>query len=193
MTVTHPITVDLVQPGIKPRLYAMQFDANTRIVAITLQSQGSPWEIPADAAFGLSYRKRDGTRGFYPEGITASGNTVAVTLAPQVLTCPGMVEAALICTDSAGQRISAFPFEVCVAADPAGGSTVSEEYFPAYPWGKQLKSWEIQESADAVTLHYTLEDGIPHTDVLVFNAAGYPATLTHDGVTATGTWREENG
>ena len=130
MTVTHTLTADLVQPGIKPRLYAMQFDANTRLVAITLLCRGQSWEAPADAAFGLSYCKDDGTRGFYTEGITCSANTVSVTLAPQVLTCPGTVEAALVCTDSEGHRIAAFPFEIQVAADPAAGSTQSEDYFP---------------------------------------------------------------
>ena len=130
MTVTHTLTVDLVQPGIKPRLYAMQFDANTRLVAITLLSKTQPWEAPADAAFGLSYRKSDGTRGFYTDGITRDANTVSVTLAPQVLTCHGTVEAALVCTDQEGHRIAAFPFEIHVAADPAAGSVASEDYFP---------------------------------------------------------------
>ena len=130
MTVIHSLTVDLVQPGIQPRLYAMQFDANTRAVAITLLCKGQSWEAPADAALGLSYRKSDGTRGFYTDGITRSANTVSVTLAPQVLTCPGTVEASLVCTDQEGHRIAAFPFEIQVAADPAAGSVASENYFP---------------------------------------------------------------
>ena len=135
MTVNHQLTIDLVRPGVTPRLYAMQHDANTRVVAITLTAAGLPWAIPQGADFALSYRKHDGTRGFYREleagvsAVSVSGSTVSVTLAPQVLTCAGIVEAALICTDSEGKRIGAFPFEISVAADPAAGEESSDDYF----------------------------------------------------------------
>lgn len=130
MTVNHPITVDLVQPGLTPRLYAMQHDANSRVIVFTLTQAGAPWEAPEGAVFGLSYRKSDGTRGYYTENIVPMDATVSASLAPQVLTCPGTVEAALICIDEEGRRIGAFPFEILVAADPAAGSTASEHYFP---------------------------------------------------------------
>lgn len=135
MTVNHQLTIDLVRPGVTPRLYAMQHDANTRVVAITLTAAGQPWAIPQGADFALSYRKSDGTRGFYREleagvsAVSVSGSTVSVTLAPQVLSYPGIVDAALICTDSEGKRIGAFPFEISVAADPAAGEESSDDYF----------------------------------------------------------------
>lgn len=53
-----------------------------------------------------------------------------------------------------------------------------------------LKIWEIVQSNDAVTLNYILEDGSEHTDMITFDANGYPISITHDGVTATGTWTE---
>ena len=53
-----------------------------------------------------------------------------------------------------------------------------------------LTSWEIVQSTDAVTLHYTLEDGREHTDVIALDANGYPNSITHDGITAPGTWRD---
>ena len=62
MTIQHNITLDLVQPGLAPRIYAVQNDTNSRVVQITLTDKGQPWAIPADAKPSLSYRKSDGTR-----------------------------------------------------------------------------------------------------------------------------------
>ena len=129
MTVNHPITVDLVQPGLTPRLYAMQHDANSRVIVFTLTQAGTPWEAPEGAIFGLSYRKTDGTRGYYTEHIVRSDATVSVTVAPQVLTCPGTVDAALVCNAADGSRIAAFPLQIQVRPDPAAGKTDSDDYF----------------------------------------------------------------
>lgn len=63
-------------------------------------------------------------------------------------------------------------------ADTGGGSIAA------------LTGWEIVQSSDAVTLNYTLEDGSEHTDVITFDANGYPVSITHNGVTAEGTWTE---
>lgn len=53
-----------------------------------------------------------------------------------------------------------------------------------------LTSWEIVQSSDEVTLNYTLEDGSTHTDVIAFDANGYPTSIAHDEIVAPGTWRE---
>ena len=129
MTVNHPITVDLVQPGLTPRLYAMQHDANSRVIVFTLTQAGQPWEAPAGAIFGLSYRKTDGTRGYYTENITCTASQICVSVAPQVLTCPGTVDAALVCNAADGSRIAAFPLQIQVRPDPAAGKTDSDDYF----------------------------------------------------------------
>ena len=117
MTVIHTLSTDLVRRGVTPRVYAMQFDGNTRVVELTLTALGEPWAPPAEAALALSYRKEDGTRGFYNQLADGTGaidvqeNRVSVTLAPQVLTAPGIVEAALV-MEAGGQRVAAFPFEI---------------------------------------------------------------------------------
>ena len=54
-----------------------------------------------------------------------------------------------------------------------------------------LETWEIVVSGSTVTLNYVLEGDDAHTDVMVFDADGYPVTITHDGHEATGTWRSE--
>ena len=134
MTVIHTLSTDLVRRGVTPRVYAMQFDGNTRVVELTLTALGEPWAPPAEAALALSYRKEDGTRGFYNQLADGTGaidvqeNRVSVTLAPQVLTAPGIVEAALV-MEAGGQRVAAFPFEIHVAEDPSGGKEESDDYF----------------------------------------------------------------
>ena len=134
MTVTHPIQIDLVHRGIAPRLWAMQYDTNTRVVELTLTAQGQPWLPPEGAGFALAFQKADGTRGYYDRladgvpAVTARDNKISVTLAHQVLTAPGLVEAALVITREQG-RMAAFPFQIQVAADPSGGAAASEDYF----------------------------------------------------------------
>lgn len=200
MEVIHNITIDMVRKGVTPRVYAMQFDTDTRNVQVKMLSNGEPWEPPQDAVISLSYRKPDGTKGFYnllEENVSAvhvSGNLVTVTLAKQVLTVAGKVDAALV-VNSGDLRIATFPFEIHVTADPSAGKTNSDDYFN--PEGDTsggsigaLTGWEIVQSSDAVTLNYTLEDGSEHTDVITFDENGYPVSITHNGVTAEGTWTE---
>ena len=134
MEVIHNITIDMVRKGVTPRVYAMQFDTDTRNVQVQMLSNGEPWEPPQGAVISLSYRKSDGTKGFYnllEENVSAvhvSGNLVTVTLAKQVLTVAGKVDAALI-VHSGDLRIATFPFEIHVTADPSAGKTDSDDYF----------------------------------------------------------------
>lgn len=57
---------------------------------------------------------------------------------------------------------------------------------------RQLTGWTITENGDTVTLDYTLEDEA-HTDVITFDANGYPTSINHDGFVANGTWEVTNG
>ena len=203
------IRIDMLRKSVSPVVDAMQFDALTRIVEIELYSNGVAWNPPDGVTFSVSYGKPDGKRGFYetlPDGtsaISVAGNVVSVTLAPHALTVAGTVLAALVMRIPDSERLSAFPFEIHVTADPSAGKTNSDDYFnPEGGTGggstdsggscsmAALKSWEIVQSSDAVTLNYTLEDGSAHTDVITFDANGYPVSITHNGVTAEGTWTE---
>lgn len=58
--------------------------------------------------------------------------------------------------------------------------------------GRRLTGWTITENGDTVTLDYTLEGGEAHTDVITFDANGYPISINHDGFEATGTGGLEN-
>lgn len=134
MEVINKIKIDLLKPGVKPMVNAMQADENSRVLEITLNANGSAWEIPTGVSFSVAYKKPDGTKGLYdtmPDGSSASsadGNVVSIRLAPQMLTAPGAVTASVII--SAGdQRISTFPIIVNVIQNPAVGAVGSEDYF----------------------------------------------------------------
>lgn len=136
MKAIHNITIDIIRKNITPTLHAMQYDALSRVVEVALLANGEAFTPPAGTSFALSYRKADGKRGFYdklPDGtdaITLSGSTVSVTLAPQVLTCPGTVAASLVLRGEQN-RLSAFPFAIRVEADPGAGTSASEDYYRA--------------------------------------------------------------
>jgi hypothetical protein len=145
MEITHRIRIDMLRKGVPPVVDAMQFDAFTRVVEVELFSNGAAWNPPAGITFALSYGKPDGKRGFYevlPDGnsaISVSGNVVSVTLAPQALTVAGTVLAALVMRIPETDRLSSFPFEIHVMADPSAGSTDSEDYFdPSFVGGNFL-------------------------------------------------------
>lgn len=150
MEVIHNITIDMVRKGVTPRVYAMQFDTNTRNVQVQMLSNGETWEPPQGAVISLSYRKPDGTKGFYnllEENVSAvhvDGNLVTVTMAKQVLTVPGKVDAALI-VHSGDLRIATFPFEIHVTADPSAGKTDSDDYFSPEASAKNAVLYVPQE------------------------------------------------
>lgn len=134
MEVINKIKIDLLKPGVKPMINAMQADENSRVLEITLNANGSAWEIPSGVTFSMAYKKPDGTRGMYdtmPDGSSASsvdGNVVSIRLAPQMLTTPGTVNASVVISNG-DQRISTFPIIVNVIQSPAVGAVGSEDYF----------------------------------------------------------------
>ena len=106
MTTTQKLKLDFNLQGTAPRIRAVQGDLYTRLVEISLYSHKSPWAIPEDAAVLIRYRKPDRTAGAYdtlPNGESAwriQGNTVTVTIAPDVLALAG--EVSLIVSPGSG-------------------------------------------------------------------------------------------
>lgn len=134
MKTIHKIKIDLLTPGQRSRIYAVQDDICTREVQISLYSGSICWS-PAGAAAAVGYSKADGTVGLYdtlPDGTSAvriSDNIVTVILAAQMLTAAGTVEAAVTLGDANGNQISTFAFDVIVAPNPSRGAIKSEDYF----------------------------------------------------------------
>lgn len=134
MEIVNKLKIDLLKPGVKPLVNAMQADENSRVLEITLSANGSAWEVPEGVNFSMAYKKPDGTKGLYdtlPNGtnaFTVDGNVVSVVLAPQMLTAPGTVTTSVVISDG-DQRVNTFPIIVNVIQNPAVGAVGSEDYY----------------------------------------------------------------
>lgn len=139
MIITKKFTMALDQRGVAPVIDAVQDDSFARAVAITLTNEGQPWEIPSDTTAAIRFKKRDGKSGLYdtlPDGSAAysiADNVVTVTLAPEVLTAEGNV-AASVALYNGTNILGVFPFIVSVAPNPAGGQSISNNYYYLQTW-----------------------------------------------------------
>lgn len=134
MQITKKITIDLAKRGIIETVDAMQGDSNTRAVEITLLDNGVAW-LPSDATPSVAFKKPDGKSGWYdtlPDGSAAcniSDHAVTAILAPQVLSAPGRVSAAVVFQDADLNQLATFAFTIIVEENPAAGSVISNDYY----------------------------------------------------------------
>ena len=135
MKITQKICIDLAQKRPLPRLDAVQNEAQTREIEVSLFENGVAWDIPAGTTAAVAFRKPDGTCGLYdrlPDGTDAlafSGHRVTATLAYQVLTCAGSVRVSVILYDEALNQLATFPFVLEVEENPAAGEVISNNYY----------------------------------------------------------------
>ena len=124
MKTTQKINLDLTKRGINPRIYAVQGDLYTRMVELSLSTDGVPWQIPKDTKILIRYQKPDLTVGLYdtlPNGRCAystRGNTITVAIAPDALTLAGDVP--LIVSLIQGQKVLS-TFEITLTVEPNHG------------------------------------------------------------------------
>ena len=140
MTVTSNITLDLRRPdSTRSCVYAKTGDS--RSVEAALYDGGEPWAAPSGATVVIRFRKPDKTGGIYdrlPSGATAytiatdqdtGGTVVTATLAPQMLTCPGLVVVDMVII-SGSDAVATFSWRVDVQWSPMDGvDTTSQDYY----------------------------------------------------------------
>lgn len=140
MTVTSNITLDLRRPdSTRSCVYAKTGDS--RSVEAALYDGGEPWAAPSGATVVIRFCKPDKTGGIYdtlPSGATAytiatdqdtGGTVVTATLAPQMLTCPGLVVADMVII-SGSDTVATFSWRVDVQRSPMDGvDTTSQDYY----------------------------------------------------------------
>lgn len=149
MRVTHNLRMDLARCSCSPVVNAVQGEANSRELIISLYDNGVAWEIPEATTAAVAFQKPDGLCGLYdqlPNGEPATsiaGSVVTAILAPQALTVPGEVTASVVFFDKDLDRLATFPFRIRVAVDPAGGQHVSNEYY------NYSTMEEVNEAVDA--------------------------------------------
>lgn len=135
MIITKQLSIDLVRRGAIRFVEAVQCDANTRAVAVTLTAAGMPWKPPAGVTASVAFKKPDGKKGWYdklPNGSPAcsvSGNVVTAILAPEVLTAAGRVDAVIVFQDGSMNQLATFSFVIDVEKNPAAGSVISNDYY----------------------------------------------------------------
>ena len=166
MTTTHELTLDLQKKGELQRIDVVQGDAGTRLVELTLVSNGYPWEVPVHATPAVRYLKPDGSSGVYDHlpdggsGFRFNGNVLTMELAPQLLTCAGAVQVQVELSYQE-QRIATFAFlivvEQAVAMDGETGDYVNwtKAYLPQTSdaeQGQYLQIAQVDEDGRVVEL-----------------------------------------
>lgn len=140
MTVTSNITLDLRRPdSTRSCVYAKTGDS--RSVEAALYDGGEPWAAPSGATVVIRFCKPDKTGGIYdtlPSGATAytiatdqdtGGTVITAALAPQMLTCPGLVVADMVIV-SGSDTVATFSWRVDVQRSPMDGvDTTSQDYY----------------------------------------------------------------
>ena len=154
MQVTTKITVDMTRQNVGQRVNAVQGDGNTRSAEITLLSGGQPWTPPEGVDVAIAYYQPDGHKGLYnlladgSEAISMEGNVATIILAPQMLTVSGTVQASLVFNDAALNRLTTFPFSVCVASNPSAGAQKVEDYI-RLQWLEDKLDEYLRKAADS--------------------------------------------
>lgn len=132
-TITN-VRLDLCDPNYGAWIGAIQNDCNCRAIQASLQNNGRAWFVPKGVSAAITYRKPDGTKGWYDTladgtaAIKINGNHVTAILAAQMLTTPGKIQAAIVFTDNMLNQLTTFPFVVSVEENPFVGAEESEDY-----------------------------------------------------------------
>lgn len=118
------------------RIRAKQNDSFGRAVNINVFANGNAFQVTDATEYVVQYLKPDGTRGFYthlPDGsvaVTALGNTLYMTMAPQMLTAFGEVSCSIAMMDDQQQILQTFSFYIDVEESENAGAT-SDDYLNA--------------------------------------------------------------
>ena len=140
MEIIQKVDLNLSFWGIPPKISMVQGDSNTRIIQAQLWDGANPYTIPTGAAVMMRFCKPDGTGGLYDktesgQSITASGSTVTVPVATQMLTVAGgvMAEVDIYAAGedaASAQNLASFAFLVEVAPSVyPDAEIISSDYY----------------------------------------------------------------
>ena len=131
MEITTSITLDLATPSFPPQVSAVQYDSDTRYIAITITDNGSPWTIPTGVIGIVNIEKPDGTVCFYEydadnnPAVTFDGNVATCLLVPQTLTVPGEAYCDLSLYNADSQKITTFYFRLAIQPAAVPDNTIT--------------------------------------------------------------------
>lgn len=135
MDAINKITIDVSDPLTIPVVKAVQEDARSRFIEITLVTNGQALSIPSDAHGIIGLRRPNGTYVLYDEtedgdpAVTFDGNVATAYLSQEALSVAGDLYVS-VSLYTATQRLTAFHFVVAVepTAVPSG-VVVDSDYF----------------------------------------------------------------
>ena len=152
MIIQKTITIDFnSSEGTIAQVHAVQGDCYTRSLIAKLFCDNVPWTPPDSTICAVRYLKPDGTQGSYdtmPSGEEAwnlAGNSLTISLAPQMFTCPGCVNAQIMLINN-DSILSSFTFQIIVTKDPSLTSICSADYFNWQHWLKAQLDQVLEEA-----------------------------------------------
>lgn len=169
MIVVHEIELDLRNPGQIPRIQVNQGEVFSRQVAIRLRVGGEPWQVPKEDSVVIRYHGPNG-EGLYdtlPNGAVAwqaEGDTLTVTLAPQMLSCHGVVRADVVFIQQ-DFVLATGSFEVYVNLAAAAGTEpesrsyyrvttldqINQKFLATDEWIEVIDERKLNKSGDTMT------------------------------------------
>lgn len=172
MIIDHKVQIDLVRPGIAPKISVVQGDTYTRRLIIALFSDRIPWQVPENTVITVQYRKPDRSSGAYDtladgtRAIFVSGNEISAVIAPQILTQSGDVS--LMVTLRLGEHTLS-TFEIRLWVQPDSTSSLPDD--TATPWVSGFLPSPEKASAGQ---HLVVQKVDEHSHVLSVKAEDLP-------------------
>lgn len=188
MDAVNKIVIDVSDPLNIPVVKAVQEDARSRFIEITLVTNGQPLDIPSDAHGMIGIRRPNGTYVLYDEdedgdpAVTFDDNVATAYLSQEALAFAGDMYTS-VSVYTSNQRLTAFHFIVAVEQTAVPSDAVVEsDYFNILEGVVEdaLDAAERAEEAVASLTHASttqagivqLVDGIDSTSVTMAPTAG---------------------
>lgn len=143
MLVSNEIYLDIAHPGILPRIYAVQGEAESRVILFSMRCNGTDWSPPEGSEVSVGFCRADGTGGVYgttedgSAAVTLLGNLLSVVLTKEVCAAVGPVDLTVEIS-SGGAVLATWPVRVEVRANPAQESLDGVVLKGTWPPNKQL-------------------------------------------------------
>ena len=136
MIITSQIDMDFQQQKAPQEIKAVQYDANTRQVAISCYDNGEPVDLSEVSRGVVHSRNADGTVSLYDttqageHAVSIAGNVATVILDPSICAAPGKASVVVTLLNEQQDQLGIFPFAVQVSPCPVDyGETESSNYF----------------------------------------------------------------
>ena len=136
MIITSQIDMDFQQQKAPQEIKAVQYDANTRQVAISCYDNGEPVDLSEVSTCVVHSRNADGTVSLYDTtqsgepAVSIAGNVATVILDPSICAAPGKASVVVTLLNDQQDQLGIFPFFVQISPCPVDyGETESSNYF----------------------------------------------------------------